>query len=75
MTHDKPHGFQMLSLEILYCCRVGFDLLVSQPTCSSHELQPQENKYNSISMINLSHKNMSQKMYALVVTNCGSSVL
>ena len=48
---------------------------VSQLTCSSHELQPQENKYNSISMINLSHKNMSQNMYALVVTNCGSRVL
>ena len=75
MTHDKPHGFQMLSLEILYCCRVGFDLLVSQVRCSSHELQPQENKYNLNSMKNLSHKNMSQNMYALVVTNCGSSVL
>ena len=75
MTHDKPHGFQMLSLKILYCCRVGFDLLVSQLRCSSYELQVQENKYNSNSMINLSHKNMSQNMYALVVTNCGSSVL
>ena len=47
---------------------------VSQLTYSSHELQ-QENKCNSISMINLSHKNMSQNMYAFVVTNSGSSVL
>ena len=31
---------------------------VSQITCSSHELQPQENKYDVISMINLSISNI-----------------
>ena len=30
-----------------------------QITCSSHELQPQENKYDAISMINLFHKNIA----------------
>ena len=32
---------------------------VSQITCSSHELQPQEIKYDVISMINLFHKNIA----------------
>ena len=46
---------------------------VSQLTYSSHELQPQENKYDAISVINLFHKNIaSDPEY---VTNCGSSAL
>jgi len=32
---------------------------VSQLTCSRHELQPQENKYDTISMINLFYKNIA----------------
>jgi len=32
---------------------------VSLLTCSSHELQPQENKYDAISMINLFYKNIA----------------
>jgi len=32
---------------------------VSQITYSSHELQPQENKYDAISVINLFHKNIA----------------
>ena len=66
MTHDKPHGFQMLSLEILCCCRVGFDLLVSQLTCSSHELQPQEKQIQ----FNLYDKFVSQKHVPEYVCTC-----
>ena len=37
---------------------------VSQLTCSSHELQPQENKYNSISMIPFSQKHVPEYVCA-----------
>jgi len=50
---------------------------VSQLTCSSHELQPQENEYDAVSMIIFFTKTLhvAQNMYALVVTSCGSSAL